>query len=101
MLKFSLNWILFLSLLKGSTLENIHSFLKDPSVWKNKLLQEQVEKIDSFLHQEKSIRILSYNILLSHLDKTHPLEHSWDKRKERILTLITEHDPDVLLIQEA
>jgi endonuclease/exonuclease/phosphatase family metal-dependent hydrolase len=101
MLKFSLNWILFLSLLKGSTLENVQNFLKDPSLWRSKLLEEQVEKIDSFLHQEKRIRILSYNILLSQLDKAHSLEHSWEKRKERILTLINEHDPDVLLIQEA
>lgn len=101
MLKLPLNLFLLLSLLKGSTLENVQTFLKDQSSWKSKLLHEQVEKIDSYLGHNGRIKILSYNILLSQLDKAHSSEHSWDKRKEHIFTLINEHDPDVLLIQEA
>lgn len=101
MLKFPFHLFLLLSLLKGSTIENVQRFLNDRSVWKDKFPVEQVEKIDGYLSSKGRIKILSYNVLLSHLDKTHPLEHSWDKRKERILVLIMEHDPDVLLIQEA
>ena len=98
-----LPWILILALglLRGSTLENIHTFLSDSSCWKNKMLNEQVEKIDGFLNATGRIKVLSYNILLSHLDKTLPYEHTWDRRKERIYTLLKEHDPDILLIQEA
>lgn len=101
MIKLFWHLILVLSLLKGSTLENVQAFLANSSRWKTKMLEEQVEKIDAFLNTNGRIKVLSYNILLSHLDKSHSCEHAWDLRKERIYTLLIEHDPDILLIQEA
>ena len=83
-----------------STSTEVQTIFSQIQDFKKKFPKGHQESVQELYQSNEKIRLVSYNILHSHFDRQHPLEHRWDLRKKGVKELIEHMDGDIYLFQE-
>jgi len=96
--------ILFFHILSAevadSTKKEVESIFSQGQEFVGKFPSGHLEEVLRLYNSDEKIRLVSYNILLSQLDRHQKPTNKWDQRKKRVKELLAHMDADIYILQE-